>query len=359
MKKDISPNTNSSACLSIYELTHNELESWLETAHEPSFRAKQIQEWLWKKFVSHFSDMKNIGKALQEKLAKSFQMSPLTLVHTEDSETKETTKYLWKLKDGALVESVLIRAPDRQTVCVSSQVGCPARCSFCASGQKGLIRNLSAGEIVSQVVMIHKDLLLSSKRGVTHVVYMGMGEPLENYDAVIRSIRLLSTLDLFGLSQRRITLSTVGVIEGLHRLMDECWLRINVALSLHAPNQEIRKKIIPYARKYELSDVLSAVQGYQKMSGRDVTYEYILIDGLNSAVEHATELGHLLLTHQCSVNLIPYNPNPNLPFKKPSREVVEAFQKELSRFHIHSTCRYTKGDDIAAACGQLALQEQK
>lgn len=342
---------------SIYELTEEELEAWFMSHHEPSFRAKQVFEWLWKKYVLSFSEMKNLGKKVQELLSEHFLIAPLQFERMETSDTKETTKYVWRLEDGAKIESVLIRAPDRKTVCVSTQVGCPARCSFCASGRKGFIRNLYASEIIAQVVLIHRELLQKEKKGVSHVVYMGMGEPLENYEAVLTSIRQLVDASSFGLSQRRMTLSTVGVLEGLVRLMNEGWLRINLALSLHAPNQEIRQKIIPYARKYPLEDVLKAVQGYQKASGRDVTYEYILIDEINSLPIHAQELGKLLEGQQCTVNLIPYNPNPNLPFKKPSRDVVEAFQKELSRLHIHSTCRYTKGDDIAAACGQLALQE--
>lgn len=341
----------------MYGMTEEELKEWLCSHNEPSFRAVQIQEWLWKKRAASFSDMKNIGKKTQEVLADSFCIGSLSLEKMELSDTKETTKFLWRLHDGARVESVLIRAPGRKTVCVSTQVGCPARCSFCASGRKGLIRNLTAGEIVSQMMGVDSFLHQNGEKGIDHVVYMGMGEPLENYDEVLRSIRIVTNPNQGALSQRRITLSTVGVIEGLTRLLGEGWLRINLALSLHAPNQVIRQKIIPYARRYDIRDILSLVAQYQELSGRDVTYEYILIEGINDDSLQAQELAALLKGKKGSVNLIPYNPNPNLPYKRPSRERVEAFQKELNQAHIHSTCRYTKGDDIAAACGQLALFE--
>ena len=341
----------------LYEMKKEGLERWMKEHSFPVYRATQVLDWLWKKGVSQFSEMKNIGVDLQKTLEGFFYASPCVLKETVSSNDQETTKYVWQLQDGALVESVLILAPGRKTVCLSSQVGCPARCSFCASGKKGLVRQLRSAEIIAQAVFIHHDLLKREGKGVDHVVYMGMGEPLENYDNVILSIRSLTDPSLLGLSQRRITLSTVGVLEGLERLAQEDTLRINLALSLHAPTKEIRKKIIPYARKYELNALLEAVDCYQHMSGRDVTFEYILIEGINCEKTHAEQLVRLIGKRQCTINLIPYNPVPELSLQKPSHAKVKAFQAVLEGAYISTTCRYTKGDDIAAACGQLALRD--
>ncbi len=341
---------------SIYSFSRENLVEWLQAAGEKPFRAKQIEEWLWKKKVFSFHDMSNLSTALKQKLDEEFSIAPLTEVQVEESKDKETTKFLWRLQDGAFVESVLIRAPGRYTVCVSSQVGCPARCGFCASGKKGLIRNLSTAEIISQVMRIDSFLEKNESAHVSHIVFMGMGEPFRNYDNVVKTIRLLVDPDKFGISQRRITVSTVGVVEGIVDFARE-GLKVNLVLSLHAPNQAIRQKIIPYARQYDLTDVLAAMDHYHKEVGRDITYEYTLISGINDSVSHAEELCRLLRGKQCTVNLIPYNPVPGLRLKRPDRESIEAFREVLEKNGIVHTCRYTKGVDIAAACGQLALKE--
>lgn len=261
-----------------------------------------------------------------------------------------------EVKDQQLVESVLICSRERRTVCVSSQVGCPANCAFCASGKGGFIRNLRPHEIVEQVLLINQ-WLKEKEEKVSHIVYMGMGEPLKNYDAVIKSIRHFIDPDLFNFSQRRITLSTVGIVEGIKRLSSE-GLKISLVLSLHAPNQHVRKKIIPYARKYPLEDILEAVQEYSEKTKRDITYEYILISGINDHPDHAFELAHLLKGKQCTVNLIPYNPIARVQLKRPDNGTIKNFRAVLFGCKINNTCRWTKGDDIAAACGQLALQER-
>ena len=338
-------------------VNRKELECWMKEQALPGYRAVQVLDWIWKKGAKSFQEMRNIGAPLQKVLEASFCLEPIVLKEAVTSQDEETTKYVWKLWDGSLIESVLIRAPGRKTLCLSSQVGCPARCSFCASGRKGLIRQLDAAEIIAQALFIHHDLINKEGKGVDHIVYMGMGEPLENYDNVMRSIKMLTDPDFLGLSQRRITISTVGVVEGLKRMSQDTSLRINLALSLHAPSQEIRQKIIPYARKYPLHEVLQAVDEYQRISGRDVTFEYTLIQGINCAKEHAKQLVQLIGKKQCSVNLIPYNPVQGIAFKKPLPEEVKAFQDILEKAHIPTNCRYTKGDDIAAACGQLALKE--
>ncbi len=299
--------------------------------------------------------MTNLSLDFRNSISEYFSFSPLELVKVQDSADGETKKFLWRLHDSALVESVLIIAPDRKTVCVSSQVGCPARCAFCASGKKGLIRNLSWEEIVAQVMLIQSHIQEQNEM-VTNIVYMGMGEPMKNYEEMVKSVRILIDPNFLGFSQRRVTVSTVGVVEGIRRFAHE-GLKVNLVLSLHAPNQVVRQKIIPYARQYALEDILSAMDEYFAVTKRDITYEYTLLEGINDEVEHAQELVKLLRGKQCTVNLIPYNPIPGIRLKRPSAERIEAFREVLNNAYVVNTCRYTKGVDIAAACGQLALQE--
>lgn len=331
-------------------LSVEELRDWLAERREPAYRAKQIIDWVWQRKVSDPSEMTNLSVRLREELSSAFCVQPLQLVCREESADQETTKFLWKLYDGKFVESVLIRAPGRCTLCVSSQVGCPVRCAFCASGKGGFIRNLYCAEIVGQVLAVAKTETISN------IVYMGMGEPLRNYEAVVDSIRRLCDSAYGGLSRRRITVSTVGVVENIRRLADD-GVGVNLALSLHAPSQEIRQKIIPYARQYLLEDVLAAVEYYRSTTGRDVTYEYILLSGLNDREQDAQALCALLRGRHGSVNLIPYNPVAGLTLQRPPAQDIERFRSYLDRADIVNTCRYTKGHDIAAACGQLALKE--
>lgn len=339
------------------DLYYSELVEWLEAQGEKKFHAAQLYEWVYKKFVLDWDSMTNLSKTLKEKLAKSLRLPTLQLVKVQPSTDLETYKFLWKLNDGNLVESVLICSGDRRTVCVSSQVGCPAQCAFCASGKQGFFRNLRPGEIVEQILQINK-WLKDKNEIVSHVVYMGMGEPLKNYESVIKSIHLITDEKTLNLSQRRITVSTVGIVEGIKRLSTEN-LKVNLVLSLHAPNQHIRKKIIPYARKYPLEDILAAMDEYSAKTKRDITYEYTLIAGINDHPDHAHELAHLLKGKQCTVNLIPYNPIPNTKLRRPDKKAIKDFRSVLFGCKIVNTCRYTKGDDIAAACGQLAMQTPK
>ncbi len=300
--------------------------------------------------------MTNLSKAFRDLLKENFSLQSVKLEKTQESKDAETVKFLWKLEDDKLVESVLILAPGRRTVCVSSQVGCPARCAFCASGKEGLIRNLTATEIFEQVYAIQVFLAQKGEE-ISHVVYMGMGEPLENYGAVTASIRFLCDPLKFHMSPRRITISTVGVVEGIRKLTQED-LGVNLVLSLHAPSQHVRKKIIPYARRYELNDVLQSMRDFSAATKRDLTYEYTLLAGINDTVAHAIELGELISKDPCTVNLIPYNPVEGLHLKRPEKEDIEAFKEKLEEMGIVTTWRYTKGKDIAAACGQLALQQK-
>lgn len=339
------------------DLSVQDLAIWLKEQGEKEYHAKQIFNWIFEKSVLSWQEMSNLSKELREKLSKFIRLPVIEKVRVTGSDDLETFKFLWRLHDGQLVESVLICSGSRRTVCVSSQVGCPARCAFCASGQQGFFRNLRSAEIVEQVLQINQWLAPKGER-VSHIVYMGMGEPLKNYNAALRSIEILSNPELLNISQRRITLSTVGIVEGIRRLTSE-GVKINLVLSLHAPNQHIRKKIIPYARKYPLEDILAAIDDYSKKTKRDVTYEYILIAGVNDHPDHALELAHLLKGKQCTVNLIPYNPVPGVKLKRPEKKAIKQFRSVLFGSHINNTCRYTKGVDIAAACGQLAMQEKE
>lgn len=332
----------------------SQINEWFKINEQPAFRVKQLLEWVYDKGVTEFSKMTTFSTELRSKLAEEWELSSMKLVKVQESDDKQTSKFLWQLQDGKLVESVLIASDDRRTVCVSSQVGCPARCAFCASGREGLIRNLETDEIVFQVYQINSWLKERGER-VSHVVYMGMGEPFRNYDAVVKSIRILIHPDIMNLSQRRITVSTVGVVEGIEQFSKEDF-KVNLVLSLHAPNQKLRQKIIPYARQYDLSDILRAMDNYATITKRDITFEYTLLFGINDGEEQARELVTLLKGKQCTVNLIPYNPVDGLKLKRPDPLSVRRFREILTAGHIINTCRYTKGDDIAAACGQLAMQ---
>ncbi|HKZ00383.1 MAG TPA: 23S rRNA (adenine(2503)-C(2))-methyltransferase RlmN [Rhabdochlamydiaceae bacterium] len=342
--------------IQLHEISLTDLKKWLEERGEKGFRAGQIFHWIYQRKITDWQAMTDLNKDLRALLSGNVKVSHLTKVQEQCSKDGETTKFLWELADGLLVESVLICSGDRRTVCVSSQVGCPARCAFCASGKEGLKRNLSAAEIFEQVYAIDQFLQPKGER-VSHVVFMGMGEPLENYDNVVRTLKLLCDPDRLNFSQRRITVSTVGIVEGIRRLAEE-GIKVNLVLSLHAPNQNVRKKIIPYARKYALEDILAAMLYYFNETGRDITYEYTLLSGINDGPEHARELASLLKGQQCTVNLIPFNPVEGLRLKRPEKEAIEEFRAILLGEDIVTTWRYTKGKDIAAACGQLALRER-
>lgn len=338
------------------ELSFDDLTEWLKAQGEKEFHARQLFDWVYEKSTLDLEKMTNLGKELRQKLASSFKFPVLQLVKVQPSTDLETYKFLWKLREGTFVESVLICSGTRRTLCVSSQVGCPAKCAFCASGKNGFVRNLRPAEIVEQILLVNQWLKERGER-ICHIVYMGMGEPLKNYDTVVKSIRLISDPRCLNLSQRRITVSTVGIVEGIKRLSLE-GLKVSLVLSLHAPNQHVRQKIIPYARKYPLDAIMQAMDEYSERTKRDITYEYTMIAGINDHPDHAHELSHLLHGKQCTVNLIPYNPVPGLRLERPDKKAIKQFRSVLFGSRIVNTCRYTKGDDIAAACGQLALLQE-
>ena len=338
-------------------LYSKEVRNFFEEEGEKPFRAKQLFDWVYQKGVTQYKEMLNVPTRLRSLLMEKVAIGLFTLEKRENSSKGETTKFLWKLSDGNFLDSVLISSGERRTVCVSSQVGCPAKCSFCASGKEGFIRNLTPAEIVEQVVQINHYLIQKGER-VSHIVFMGMGEPLENYESVIRALKIFIDPELFDFSPRRITISTVGMVPNVKRLMGE-GIKVNLALSLHAPNQHIRKKIVPYARKYSFEEVHKSARDYAKFTKRDMTYEYVMIDGVNDQKGNAQELANLLRGEQCCVNLIPFNSVPGINLKRPEKGVIEAFRNILTRGGVRSTWRYTKGKDITAACGQLAIMQKK
>lgn len=334
-----------------------ELEEKIKALGFPKFHARSVWDFIFKKGVTDFKKMTSIPAVLRDKLSEECSVFPFKLMKIENSLDQETKKFLFELHDGALVEAVLIGSFERRTVCVSSQVGCPARCAFCASGKEGLIRNLTRFEIESQITYINAYLKENQEPEVSQIVFMGMGEPLSNFEEVIGAIDLIKSQERLGISERRITVSTVGIVEKIIK-MAEMQRQFQLVLSLHAPNQHIRKKIIPFARKYELKDILEAMLYFASKTKRQITYEYTLLSGINDSVEHAQELAKLVAKHPCTVNLIPYNPVVGLKLKRPEKETIEAFRDVLKSHKINVTWRYTKGKDIAAACGQLALQEK-
>lgn len=339
----------------IAQYTLEELKTWAEREGFPSYTAKQILDWIFQKNVSSFEQMTNLSISLREKLKETFLFPAINQIKKEESQDLQTIKFLFEFEDKKKVEAVLIYSGSRRTICISSQVGCPARCAFCASGREGLFRNLEASEIIEQVLWVNRFLAPSGEK-ISHIVFMGMGEPLENYDNVVKTTSLLLSKDHFGISQRRITISTVGVVERIYDLIKEPF-RVNLVLSLHAPNQHIRKKIIPYARKYPLEEVLTAIDIYAQETKRDITYEYILIENINDRLEHAKELCKLLKKKHCCINIIPYNPVLGLNLRRPQLDQIRSFVDLLKENGIVTTWRYTKGKDIQAACGQLAVQK--
>ncbi|NGX49711.1 MAG: hypothetical protein K940chlam5_01315, partial [Candidatus Anoxychlamydiales bacterium] len=318
-----------------------------------AFSASQILDWIYKKGASSFDEMTNLSIDLRDFLKKNYSLFSLKLEKTEESKDKETKKYLFELEDGYFIEAVLILSDERKTICVSSQVGCKVKCTFCASGKKGFFRNLKAFEIIEQVLVVSKDI----NENLTHVVFMGMGEPLLNLDAVVQAIEIISNDKYLKISQRRITVSTSGILENIEKLKEKD-LKVNLALSLHAPTDEIRKKIMPYVKKYKLKDLISSLKDYGFSTKRDISFEYILIDGINDSIECAKKLHLLLKDIQCSINLIPYNEIEGLNYKRPDNNKVFKFKSYLLSKKMIVSQRYTKGKDIAASCGQLAIKQR-
>ena len=365
------PNTNTSIKKTdLLSITLPELQQWLVERGEAPFRAKQIYHWLYQHLVTSFQEMTNLPQALRERLAREASIGPMVVRSELHSKDDRTRKVLLELGDGKLIESVLMLYPPigennaRATVCVSTQAGCAFGCTFCATGQMGFDRHLSAGEIVAQVLLFARELRAApwTAKGlpgstpidhITNIVLMGMGEPLHNYDNVLRALRILNSPDGFNLGARHMTVSTVGLVPAIRKLSQEP-LQVNLAISLHAPTDELRSQTMPVNRKYPLKEVLAACQDYIATTGRQVTFEYVLLAGVNDTPEHAHQLGELLapLKQFAHVNCIPVNAT-SADYRPPGGAAIRAFRNILFEHGVSNTVRAERGDDIAAACGQL------
>ncbi|MCM8794749.1 MAG: 23S rRNA (adenine(2503)-C(2))-methyltransferase RlmN [Candidatus Omnitrophica bacterium] len=324
------------------------------TAHqEPAYRARQIFQAIYKRGAVSAQQMPELPKTLREKIAHDFPAPPAEKIQLQKSHDG-TLKLLSKLVDGRLIETVLIPSSDRNTVCVSSQVGCAYDCAFCASGRAGFERNLTPGEIVQQVLMIERELAAVGGR-VSNVVFMGMGEPMANYDNVLKAVRILNNPDGLKIGARKITISTVGLVPMIQRLTGE-GLQVELAISLHAPNDPLRRRLMPVNAKYPLSQLIPAVRAYIEATGRVVTFEYILIDGVNDGPKEARELAALLKGVHAKVNLIPCHPTPCTPWNRPPEERMRVFERILKENGVRCTLRKSRGLDIDGACGQLRLR---
>ena len=325
-----------------------ELTEFVKELGEKPFRAKQLYQWMHVKLAPSLDDMTNLSKDFRERLKENAHYTSLETVEMFESGIDGTRKYLFGLGDGNIIESVLMRYKHGNSVCISSQVGCRMGCRFCASTLDGLERNLTAGEMLDQIYRIQ----MSTGERVSNVVVMGSGEPMDNYDNLIRFIHLLSDENGLNISQRNITVSTCGIVPGIKKLCEE-GLSITLALSLHAPNDEVRKTLMPVANKYSLSEVLPACKEYFEKTGRRLTFEYSLVQGVNDNLEEAKKLAALLKDMHGHVNLIPVNPIKERDYKQSNKEAIEEFKSYLEKKGINVTVRREMGRDIGGACGQL------
>lgn len=340
----------------IYDLTFSEMQQWVAAVGEQSFRATQLYDWLYVKRVSSFADMSNLSKSFRQKLADTFEIKALTSVLKQES-VDGTIKFLFELRDGYSIETVIMRHQYGNSVCVTTQVGCRIGCTFCASTLGGLKRNLTTGEIVAQVLEAQKELDEANERA-SHVVVMGIGEPFENYDALLSFLHVINHHQGLNIGARHITVSTSGIVPKIYQFADE-QLQINLAISLHAPNTKLRSKLMPINRAFPLDQLLEAVRYYIAKTGRRITFEYALFGGVNDSTEHARELAGLVKNINCFVNLIPVNYVPERDFVRTPKKDIFAFKKTLEEHGVTCTIRREHGSDIAAACGQLRAQERK
>lgn len=336
--------------LDIRSMTQEMLGEWLKDNGQPSFRAKQIREWL-DAGVTDFSQMTNLPKDLRGKLSETFTVPGVTIVRKLTSAIDGTVKYLFRLDDGETVESVLMQYKHGWSQCLSTQVGCKMGCTFCATGIGGFIRDLSAAEMMAQIETAQRD----SGVRVSSIVLMGMGEPLDNYDNVVQFLRMLGEEGGVHIGMRHISLSTCGVVTGIRRLMKE-QIPLTLSISLHAPNDEIRSRTMPVNRRWPIKELLTACREYIEATGRRISFEYAMIDGVNDADEHAEELADRLQGMLCHVNLIPVNAVAGKAQQRSSRLRIQSFMKVLEKRGINVTVRRTLGSDINASCGQLRRQ---
>jgi len=341
---------------SLLDLNTTQLEALLDSLGAPAYRAKQVQQWIYNNYAASFDEMANLPKELRRRLSDEVALRAVSPKH-EAVSRDGTVKMLFSLRDGKTIESALMpyaaaKGRSRHTVCVSTQAGCPIGCPFCATGQQGYERNLTPGEIIDQVLHFARRLRDQSESTVDNIVFMGMGEPFLNFDALWQAIEMLNSPQGFGLGARQMTISTAGIVPGIRRLSREK-LQVGLAVSLHAADDKLRNRLVPINRKYPLEKLIAACRDYFEATGRRVSFEYALFEGVNDSIEHARDLCRLLKGMNCHVNLIAGNPTSDVEFKSSGKDAVQAFQGELEQRHIPCTLRVRRGIDIAAGCGQL------
>lgn len=340
----------------LYDLSYDDLRARMAALDQQPFRAAQIYDWTYKKLVTDYGQMANLPAELQSTLSETLPMDPLTQVHAVETDDGETIKFLYTTHDGQLVETVLMFYPDRATVCVSCQVGCAVGCAFCATGLGGLQRNLTAGEMVVQAVHAAR---VARERGrpLTNLVMMGMGEPFHNYRETMKFIAILNDKHGLEFGARRITVSTSGIVPGIQKLAEEPY-QVNLAISLHAPNDTLRSRLVPINGRFPVEVLMQTARDYIARTGRRISFEYALMKGINDSDEVAEELADLLQGMLCHVNIIPLNPVDVLPYERPETEDIDRFAAALERRGVPTTVRYSRGVEIAAACGQLRAKFQ-
>jgi len=332
-------------------LSLEEWKGYLYEKKQKTFRAKQIFEWLFEKRAYHPDQMSNLSKDLREMLVQDFAWEMPTIISRLDSEDG-ASKLLLELPDGKTTEAVILRYKDRVSLCVSSQVGCKLACKFCQTGKLGFFRHLTDAEILAQFLIANSIVSKEEDRRISHVVFMGMGEPFDNYENVANAVKLLVSPEGYDLSKRRVTISTSGVVPNIIKMADE--IDGSLAVSLHACNDELRTELMPINRRYDLADLKEALIYFQEETNQKITIEYILIKDKNCGLEHAKELVVFLQGLRAKVNLIPFNAHPGLPYQRPSDQQIRSFQEHLSSRSIPAPVRYSKGLEVSAACGQLA-----
>ncbi len=335
----------------ILSFTMDELTEYVVSLGEKAFRAKQLYEWLHKKIAGNWDEMTNISKGLRAKLSEKYMLMPLEIKEKLVSSIDGTAKYLMATPEGGIIESVAMQYSYGMSVCISSQIGCRMGCKFCASTLAGLERSLTASEMLAQVYNIQRDM----GRRVDNIVIMGIGEPFDNYDELIKFLHMVTDENGLNISQRSITVSTCGLVDKMYEFADE-HMAVTLALSLHAPNDELRKTIMPVANKYTVRELMKACKYYVKTTGRRITFEYSMIEGVNDTIECAKQLVNLISDIQCHVNLIPLNNVKERDCRRSEARNIECFQKYLEKYRINVTIRKGMGGDIEAACGQLRRQ---
>jgi 23S rRNA (adenine2503-C2)-methyltransferase len=349
------------AAVNLLNLDREALTAWFETLGEKPFRARQVMRWIHKRGAADFGAMSDVARSLREKLAAQATIAAAPVLRSGSS-ADGTRKWVLEVGAGDAVETVYIPEDDRATLCISTQAGCAVNCRFCATGMQGFSRNLTTAEIIGQLWMAEHELRPAvvaagaadgATRAISNVVFMGMGEPLQNYDAVLPALRLMLDDDGYGLSRRRVTVSTSGMVPMMDKLARDC--PVALAVSLHAPTDALRSELVPLNRKYPLGELLGACKRYLQHSPRDfITFEYVLIAGVNDADRQARELLQRVADVSCKINLIPFNPFPGSKLRRPDAQRVRDFAAILTEGGIVTTVRRTRGDDIDAACGQLA-----